>query len=279
VSGVLLSLDGAFGLAGWQWMFLLEGVPSVLLGFLVLRFLDDSPADARWLAPDERQALTSRLHTEASQPDTTHSVRDALRHPWLWVLAGVYFTLPVGLYTLGFFLPQILQTRFGGSAIQIGLLSAIPYLAGAVGMIFVSRHSDLTGERRFHVAGAAAVAGAALAATALVDSLIPAMVLLSIATIGLASIGGPFWSFATSFVSGAGAAAGIALINSIGNIGGFVGPYIVGYLRDRTEDFSASLIAVGMMIVAGAALALMVPAPHMRLADRRDEVRSSEPIN
>jgi MFS transporter, ACS family, tartrate transporter len=260
ISGALLTLDGAGGLAGWQWMFLLEGLPAAAMGIVVLYVLKESPVEAPWLEPDERAALQSALTAETSvQTERAHGVGEALRHPWLWVLALVYFVVPVALYAFGFFLPQILQAAFAGTPFQIGLLSAIPYLAGAVGMVVTSRHSDRTGERRWHVALGAAVAGAAFVGTALVQGLVPSLVLLSIAMLGLASMFGPFWTLATSFVYGVGAAAGIALINSVGNVGGFVGPYGIGYLRDATGGFSAGLVAIGMIVILGGVLVLAVP--------------------
>lgn len=260
LSGALLSMDGTGGLAGWQWMFLIEGIPATILGIVVLFVLDDSPAEARWLTPEEKLALVSSLEQEA-RPDAgrAHQVSDALRHPWVWVLALVYFVVPVALYAFGFFLPQILRAAFAGTPLQIGMLSSIPYLAGAVGMVVTSRHSDRTGERRWHVAIAAAAAGAALVATAFVEGLGPSIVLLSIAMLGIASMLGPFWTLATSFVHGVGAAAGIALINSIGNIGGFIGPFGIGYLYERTNGFSAGLMAIGLVVIAGGALVLTVP--------------------
>ena len=261
ISGALLSLDGTSGLAGWQWMFLLEGIPAALLGVVVLFALDESPSDATWLSAAERHALVSQLDEEgrATGDGRVHHVGDALKHRWLWVLALVYFVVPVALYGFGFFLPQILQAAFKGTPFQIGLLSAIPYLFGAAGMVVAARHSDRTGERRWHVALAAGLSGAAFIATAFVSGLVPSLVLLSIAMLGLTSMLGPFWTLATSFVHGAGAAAGIALINSVGNIGGFVGPYGIGYLRDATNSFSAGLIAIGVIVVLGGALVLAVP--------------------
>ena len=260
VSGALLSLDGLGGFAGWQWMFLLEGIPAAVMGVVVLRVLDESPAEAAWLTPAERAALTARLAEEASAGgDGAHAVGEALRHRWLWVLALVYFVVPVTLYAFGFFLPQILLAAFTGTPFQIGVLSALPYLAWAAGMVATSRHSDRTGERRWHVAAAGAVGGVALVGAAFVHGLVPSLALLSIAMLGLASMFGPFWTLATSFVTGEGAAAGIALINAVGNIGGFVGPYAIGALHDRTESFSAGLILVGFVLLAGGALVLVVP--------------------
>jgi MFS family permease len=262
LSGALLTMDGWLGLAGWQWMFLLEGVPATILGFVVLVALPESPAGASWLTPDERSALTGRLDEEGrSATPRAHGVGDALRHRWIWVLALVYFVVPVALYAFGFFLPQILQATFAGTPFQIGLVSAVPYIAGAIGMILTARQSDRTGARRPFVALGALVSGAAFIGTSLVHGLVPSVLLLSIAMLGLATMFGPFWTLATSFVHGAGAAAGIALINSVGNVGGFVGPYGVGYIRDTTDSFSAGLIAIGVVVIAGGGLVLTVPEP------------------
>jgi ACS family tartrate transporter-like MFS transporter len=260
LSGALLSMDGIGGLAGWQWMFLIEGLPATLLGVVVLFVLDDAPAEARWLTGEEKAALIASLADEA-RPESgrAHRVSDALRHPWVWVLALVYFVVPVALYAFGFFLPQILRATFAGTPLQIGILSAVPYLAGAAGMVAASRHSDRTGERRWHVATAAAVAGVSLIGTAFVQGLVPSIVLLSIAMLGIASMLGPFWTLATTFVHGVGAAAGIALINSVGNIGGFVGPFGIGYLYERTSGFSAGLTVIGVIVIGGGALVLTVP--------------------
>ncbi len=266
ISGALLTLDGTAGLAGWQWMFLIEGLPAALLGVVVLFVLKETPAEATWLSSAEREALVSALEAEArtAGDGRVHAVGAALRHPWLWVLALVYFVVPVALYAFGFFLPQILQVAFKGTPFQIGLLSAIPYLFGAAGMVVAARHSDRTGERRWHVAVAAGISGAAFIATAFVSGLVPSLVLLSIAMLGVTAMLGPFWTLATSFVSGAGAAAGIALINSIGNVGGFVGPFGIGYLRDATNSYSAGLIAIGVIVLLGGALVLAVPDRERR---------------
>ncbi len=259
LSGALLSLNGRAGLAGWQWLFLLEGVPAVLLGVVVLRVLIDRPEDAGWLPDPERAALVEHLHAEEARAPHTHSVHAALASRRLWLLSAVYFTVPVALYAFGFFLPQIIQASYSGSDFEIGLLSAIPYLAGAIAMVIAGRHSDRTGERRWHVALAALTSGAAFIATALVHGIAPSMMMLSIAMIGLASMFGPFWTLATSSVGGAGAAAGIALINSVGNIGGFVGPYLLGYVKDRTSSFAMGLVLIGTVVIVGGMLVLTVP--------------------
>jgi MFS family permease len=261
VSGALLALDGAGGLAGWQWLFLLEGVPAVGLGLIVWRVLPERPVDAAWLSGAERAALTAALDEDArAQPASIESVGAAVASGRVWLLAAVYFTIPVALYAVGFWLPQILQAASGAGNFVVGLLTAVPYAVGAVGMIVAGRHSDRTGERRWHVALAALVGGAGFAATALVHGTGASLAALSIAMLGLASMFGPFWTLATSFLRGIGAAAGIALINSVGNIGGFVGPNIMGYVGQRTSSLTSGLVAVGAILACGGLLVLAMPA-------------------
>jgi len=258
VSGTLLSLNGAAGLAGWQWLFLVEGLPAIVLGVIVLRALPNDPSEARWLTPDERQALTARLAEEASAASTVHSIGGALTSGRVWLLAAVYFTIPVALYAMGFWMPQILRTASGGSDALVGWLSAIPYGVAAIGMVIIGRHSDRTGERRWHIALSALAGGAAFALTGLVHGIVPSIAALSIAMLGLASMLGPFWAFATSFLSGIGAAAGIALVNSVGNVGGFVGPNIVGYVQQTTGGFTGGLVTIGVVLAAGGVIVLAV---------------------
>jgi ACS family tartrate transporter-like MFS transporter len=262
ISGLLLSLDGLGGLAGWQWLFVVEGLPAVVLGLMVLRALPETPADARWLTPAEQQALTARLEQEATAASTVHSIRGALTSGRVWLLAAVYFTIPVALYAMGFWMPQILRGASGGSDFSTGLLSAIPYAVAAVGMVLIGRNSDRTGERRWHIALSAIGGGAAFALTGFMHGIVPSLVTLSIAMLGLAAMLGPFWAFATSFLGGIGAAAGIALVNSVGNIGGFVGPNIIGYVQQTTNGFRGGLVVIGAVLAAGGLLVLCVPEKH-----------------
>ena len=265
ISGAILSMHGASGLAGWQWLFLLEGIPAVVLGVAVLRVLPDGPADARWLTDAERAAIEAGLRdVAAGDASHAHTLTAALTSGRLWLLSIVYFTIPVALYGTGFFLPQIVKASSGAGDFTVGVLTAVPYLVGAAGMIVVGRHSDRTGERRWHVAGSAIVGGAAFALAAAANGTAMSLALLSIAMLGIASMFGPFWSLATSFVSGVGAAAGIALVNSVGNVGGFVGPYVLGWLKDATGSYAAGLAAIGAVLACGGALVLCV----------RDERRS-----
>jgi len=259
VSGALLSLHGAGGLDGWQWLFLLEGIPAAALGFVVLAVLPDRPADAAWLSADERRALVAQLEEEARRlPPDAHRIGAALASGRVWLMAVVYFTIPVALYAMGFWLPQILKSASGASDLGVGLLSALPYCVGAAGMVVNGRHSDRTGERRWHVAAPAIGGGIAFALAGLAHGTALPLALLSLAMLGLAAMFGPFWSLATTFVGGAGAAAGIALINSVGNTGGFVGPYLVGAVKDATGSYAAGLVAIGVVLACGGTLVLAV---------------------
>lgn len=260
ISGALLTMHGAWGLAGWQWLFLMEGLPSVLLGFVVLAFLPDRIADAKWLTLDERQVLEAKLAEESAGKRASHSVTGSFTDGRVWLMALIYLTIPIALYGMGFWLPTIIRANSNGSDFVVGLLSAIPYVLGAVGMVAVGRHSDRTGERRWHIAIPAVIGGTAFALSGMVHGLVPSLVLLSLAMLGLSSMYGPFWTLATSFLSGVGAAAGIALINCIGNIGGFVGPYAFGYIKDATDSFAAALVALGAVLASGGLLALFVKA-------------------
>jgi ACS family tartrate transporter-like MFS transporter len=257
ISGTLLSLHGAGGLAGWQWLFLLEGVPSIVLGAVVLRVLTDTPEQASWLTRAERATLVSCLRDEdhARRHETTSG---ALRNKRTWLLAVVYFTIPVTLYGIGFFLPQMLKIASGFSDLVVGLLSAIPYAAGAIAMVVVGRHSDRTGERRWHVLVPALISAAGLVLAAASHGIVWSVVSLSIAMLGLASMFGPFWALTTSTMGGVGAAASIALVNSVGNTGGFVGPYLLGAINDATHSFALGLLAIAAMLAGGAMLVLLV---------------------
>ena len=256
VSGALLSFHG-FGLAGWQWLFLLEGLPAVVLGLFVLKFLTERPEEAMWLSDAERATLVACL-SEDSRAQPAETTARALGNRRTWLLAVVYFTIPVTLYGIGFWLPQMLKTASGGSDLTVGLLSAVPYTAGAIAMVIAGRHSDRTGERRWHVVVAGLVGAAGLAASTLSTGVAWSLVTLSIAMAGLASMFGPFWALTTSTMGGVGAAASIALVNSVGNTGGFVGPYLLGALNDATGSFALGLCAIAAMLGAGGLLVLAV---------------------
>jgi ACS family tartrate transporter-like MFS transporter len=216
------------------------------------------------LTDDERTTIASALREEgprsrAGAPAGTNSVVGALVDGRIWLLSVVYFTIPLALYAMGFWLPQIIKAESTGSDFKIGLMAAIPYVVGGAGMVGVARHSDRMGERRWHIAGAALVGGAAFVLSAFAHSLIGSLAAFSLAMLGLASMFGPFWAFATSTVTGVGAATAIALINAIGNTGGFAGPSLIGYIRDRTHDFAGGLIAVGIVLALVPLVVMMLP--------------------
>jgi ACS family tartrate transporter-like MFS transporter len=258
LSGLLLSLRGAGGLDGWQWLFLVEGLPAVVLGVVALWYLDDGPAHARWLPDEERAWLLDALQREhdASTRPQASTVRVGLLDPGVWRLALVLFLIVTSGYGFSFFLPQIVKRLSGGSDLSVGMWTAIPFLVAAVGMITVAAHSDRTGERRLHVAGCAALAAAGLASSSLTDAPLVALAALAIGAIGLYSATPPFWSLPTAFLRGDGAAAGIGLINSVGNLGGFVGPYLMGWMQGASGDFrlglrvlAASAICSGLVVL------------------------------
>jgi len=258
VSGALLTLDGAAGLSGWQWLFLLEGIPAVILGGVVLLYLPNGPRDARWLAPADRLWLAERR--EAERAGGGHaSAWSVLTNGPVWHFSLLYFAIVVALYSVSFWLPQILKRLSGESDLFVGLLSSLPYVVAAIGMVLIARHSDATQERRWHVAGAALAGAVGLVLSAVAPSPWLAIAAVSLAALGIWGAMGPFWALPTAWLRGGSAAAGIAWINSVGNLGGFVGPYGVGYLRDVTGNFAIALSALAGMLVIAAILAITAP--------------------
>ena len=257
ISAGLLSLDGVGGLAGWQWLFLVEGVPSLIMGVLVFLWLPDRPADAQWLTPDQREVLTTRIREEAAAIAGARppSVRDALLNPAVWALALLYFTLLIGLYGLTLWTPQIVKAFSGLSNVKTALLSSLPYLAAAIVMVIVGAHSDRKRERARHVAVAALVGAAGMVLSAYAASPVFGIIALCVAMAGILSALPPFWSMPTALASGTAGAAAIALINSFGNLGGFVSPYVIGSLVQRTLSFKPSLLLVAMTLLVGSAIA------------------------
>lgn len=244
LSGLLLTLDGTMGLHGWQWLFLVEGIPAVLLGIFVLYYLTEGPAQAHWLTADERKWLIARMDADRAACATGHdssSLKAALTSPRVWFLGLLYFTIVVGFYGITFWLPQIMRSLSGFSNIKIGLISAIPYVIAAVVMVVVATSSDRTGERRWHVAVPSFFSAAGLILSASTSDPTLSLAALSLAAAGIWGALGPFWSLPTAFLTGAAAAGGIALINSLGNLGGFLSPMLIGEIRARTDSFALAL--------------------------------------
>ena len=258
VSGALLELHGLGGLKGWHWLFIVEGVPAVLLGLAALKLLPDRPADAPWLSEDEKHALEAKLAAEAATTRDVgyHALGDALTKPRVFVLALLYFCIVVGLYGIGFWMPQVIQT-FGLMPLEIGFLTAVPYLFASIAMVIWGRHSDATGERVWHVALPLFLAGAAFAWSAASAPLAVIMVALSIAAIGIYAAVSAFWSLPTAILTGTGAAAGLALVNSVGNLGGLAGPSIVGAIRQATGSFTAALLFLAAAMALGGIIVLL----------------------
>jgi ACS family tartrate transporter-like MFS transporter len=233
----------------------------VALGFAVLAYLTDKPEHAHWLAPEERRWLVARLAAERASVAARHGtqLRRAFTEPRVWKLGLLYFALLLGIYGVSLWLPQIVAGLAQMSNFMVGVVTAIPYLAASIAMILVGSHSDRTGERRWHIAAPALAGALGFAASAGTGHPALALAGLSLAALGIWSALGPFWTLPPSFLAGSGAAGGIALINSVGNLGGFVGPYALGLLKQETGSFRAGLLLLAAALLAVAALALRLP--------------------
>jgi MFS family permease len=252
---------GLFGLDGWRVMFLIEGVPAVFLAFFCWFYLTDRPAEATWLDDDEKNWLETILGYERSVAETGQSwpLRKALSHPRILLLAFVYFGITYGLYAVGFFLPTIIagfQEQYGThlSVIERGLVTSVPYVVAAIVMVPWARHSDRTGERVWHVAIPAIVGGVSIPIALYMTNPYLAMVAVTLSTCSVMCALPVFWSLPSKFLTGLAAAGGIALINSIGNLSGFSGPYITGWLTGLTGNAKLALWVVGVLSLAAAAV-------------------------
>ncbi|RQR23742.1 MFS transporter [Burkholderia sp. Bp9142] len=260
LSGWILSkFNGQSGLAGWQWLFLLECVPSLLVGIAALFYLDDGIRDAKWLDAEERARLISNIDADEKQKHSV-SLSAAFRLPVVWLLALVYFGSAMGQYGFGFWLPSIIKSTGVASPLTIGLLSAIPYAFGIVAMLIVGRSADRYGEHRWHYLVPCMAAALGLVGSALYshDRLL-SLGALTIACMGLQCLAPVFWRIPTSMLSGVAAAAGIALINSIGNLAGFVSPYMVGWIVDHTGGTNKALYIIAALLLLSAGIVFRLP--------------------
>ena len=259
ISAALLEMHGIMGLAGWQWMFLIEAIPAVILGVVVFFYMTDRPEKAVWLKPDEREWLVKTMQAEeANKGDQQHhSILRGLANPRVLALALIYFGTSAGLYTLGIWAPQIIK-ELGVSSMTVGLLNAIPPIISVVAMILWSRHSDKTNERTWHVALACLTAAVGLAIAASTGSMFGLIAALTIVNVGISCSKPPLWSMPTMFLSGAAAATGIATINSIGNLGGFAGPAMIGWVKDQTGSFAGGLYFVAGLLILSTVLTLVL---------------------
>ena len=259
VSGALLGLDGWLGLHGWQWLYILEAAPAVILSVVVLRYLTDSPADATWLAADERAWLIDRLAAERTQREAQrhYSVWEAVTNGRVLAVAMVYFGAVACNYGFSFFLPTIVK-NFGLTNLQTGFVVALPYVVGTLGMVWYGRRSDRKKERKGHAAVALFIAAAGLGASTLLDDPTLKMVAFTISGFGIFSCLPVIWTLPTAYLSGAAAAGGIAVVNSIGNLSGFFGPYAMGYIKDRTGSYNGGLWTLALAGLMGMVIVLLL---------------------
>jgi D-galactonate transporter len=259
ISGALLNLDKVANLAGWQWVYLIEALPALFLSFVVLFYLTDKPADATWLAPEERDWLVTRQAQERAQREAVRSfsVREALFNPRVLAVALIYFGANATNYGLSFFLPQIVK-GFGLGNVQTGLVTSLPYIVGAFSMILWGRRSDRKLERKWHVAIPLLVAAGGIAASTALDDPVLKMIALSIAGFGIFGCLPVIWTLPAAFLSGAAAAGGIAAVNSLGNLAGFFGPYAMGWIKDSTGSFAAGLLCLSGAGLIGVAAVLLL---------------------
>lgn len=260
LSALFLKMGGPAGLKGWQWLFLVEGVPTVVLGLATFFYLTDSPEEARWLRPEERRWLVGEIRSENRAKQRRHpfTLAEALGDPRVLRLCLLYFSIVISFYGVSFWLPQIVKNFSGLDNVKVSILSAVPWLCASVGMVAVARHSDRRGEKRRHVALCSAAAGFSLLAGTLCQAHHPylAFLALCVTATGIWSTLGPFWGFPTDFLSGTAAAGGIALINSVGNVGGFVGPTLVGFVKETTHHFESGMLVLALTLFLAAYLAL-----------------------
>jgi MFS family permease len=267
VSGWIMDrLSGAMHLAGWQWLFLSEGIPSVIVGFWVIYYLNSSIEEARWLTRVEKELLANNIAAE-DQRKTEHKLSDAFASGKVWVLCAIYFTLMIGLYGIAFWLPTIVKAFGIKGYLKVGLITAIPYGVAVIGMILLSQHSDKTGERRLHyvfnvTAGAMGLilSGIFAAQPAL------AITFLSIGTLGVIGSMPLFWPLPSAFLAGTAAAAGIGIVNSVGNLGGYVGPNIPIWAKHVSSDPSAALYIIAGLLMIGASLAYFFIPKTLRVS-------------
>jgi D-galactonate transporter len=267
ISGMILGMDGVGGFDGWQWLFIIEATPAVLLGCITYFYLTDRPADARWLTDDERSWLGGRLDAERRQREAVHdlSVWQALFNPRVWALALVYFGLVACNYGVGFWLPQIIKA-FGLSNAMTGWVTAIPYAVGAAFMVWYGRRSDAKAERKGHAAVALLIAAAGIAGSTLTGNPTLTVVAFTIGACGVFGALPVFWTLPTAVLSGSAAAAGIAVINSIGNLSGFFGPYAMGWIKDATGSFAGGLLLIAALAVV--AMVIVLTLGHDQALER-----------
>jgi len=245
---IMSAMDGVDGLANWQWLFVIEGIPSVLAGVAVLMYLPEKPVNAKWLSEQEQALVTRDIENEARDPAKHSALKDAFANSRVWLCAAIYFCVVSGNATIAFWSPSIIKELGVQGNLQIGLVSAIPFVAGTIAMVLNGIHSDRTGERRMHCALATLLAAVGLTLTGFfLHSAVLALVALTLASVGILAAFPVFWSLPSAFLAGTAAAGGIALINSIGNLAGFVAPYMIGWFKTTTGQLASGLYFVAAL--------------------------------
>ncbi|ETF00643.1 MFS transporter [Advenella kashmirensis W13003] len=257
---ILNGMAGVHGLSGWQWLFVLEGIPTVLIGVVAFFYLDDRVSDAKWLNAAEKQVISSNLDAD-KQGHQLHSVKDGLLDPKIWLMSGIYFCFTMGLYGVSFWLPSLIKATGINDPLNIGLLTAVPYAAATIAMVVVSRRSDAKGERRWHLAVPGIVGALSLCASVIfAHNPAFAIVALTIGTMGVMTTISQFWVLPPAILGGAAAAAGIALANSVGSISGVVSPYLIGWFQTHTGATGGGVYGLAISMLIGSALVFAVPA-------------------
>jgi MFS family permease len=266
VSGWIMdTLSGAMNLAGWQWLFLAEGIPSIVVGTWVIFYLESSIEEAKWLTSEEKLLLARNLEAE-DQHKTEHKLRDAFISGKVWALCAIYFTLMIGLYGITFWLPTIVKEFGLKGYLRVGLITAIPYGVAVIGMIFLSNHSDKTGERRLHYVGNVVAGAMGLVLSGVFASNpVLAIIFLSVGTLGVIGSMPLFWPLPSAFLAGTAAAAGIGIVNSVGNLGGYFGPNIPIWARHFSSDPSAALYIIAAILMVGAVLTFFLIPRTLRV--------------
>lgn len=259
---IMDAFQGSNGMHGWQWMFVLEAIPAILVGVAVIFFLDNSIAKAKWLTAEEKRYLTREVEADTQHSEKgPHSVAAVFKDGRIWLMCLIYFAFVMGQYGLTFWMPTLVKATGVKGNLNIGLLSAIPFICAIIAMNFCGRSADAKRERRWHLIVPALIGAVGFTvAASFSENVVVSIIFLSLAAGGVLTCAPLFWSLPTAFLSGTGAAAGIAVINSVGNLAGFVSPYMIGYLKDLTHSTQFGMYVLAGMLVLGAALVWRTPA-------------------
>jgi MFS transporter, ACS family, tartrate transporter len=272
VSAALLNMHGILGLKGWQWLFIIEGLPAVILGVIALFWLTDRPEKAKWLAPSDREWLSAEIARESTQRSRAHLSWRALANPKIFILCVFYLLNNTATYGIFFFLPDILAQKTGYGGFALALITAVPFVGALLGMVLIGRHSDRTGERKWHVVACALGAAVGVALTAWFQGNVVLLVLsVTLLQIGQRSLLGVFWAIPPIFLAGTAAAAGIALINSVGTIGGAVGPNVVGWLRQGSSGYTSGLLVLAATLAVEGIIMASLRVPRDKVATPSSE--------